>query len=322
VSDPAVLSRKIRSALAPGSLGHWPTPLESAPGLAAASGAAALWLKREDRSSPRYGGNKVRGLEFLLATAPADTVFLTVGGTGSSHCLATAVHARVLGARAVLAQFPQPDTDASRAVATACTARAALVVRARSRAGLPLAVLAAWRAARRLGPVRWIPAGGAHPRAVVGHLLAGLELEGPLPEPPDAIVTPLGTGGTAAGLGLAMTALGWPTRVVGVRVAGALVANLWRTTRLARGATRLLARHGIRFPVPVSRVPLVVVNGLGDGYGHPTAAGEAARGLAATHGLKLDPTYGAKAFAAVPELARRGARRIVFWHTFAYPVAG
>ena len=319
MSGAAVLSPKIRSALAPGSLGDWPTPLESAPGLAAACGAAALWLKREDRSSPRCGGNKVRGLEFLLGPAPTDVVFLTAGGTGSSHCLATAVHAGALGARTVLAQFPQPDTDASRAVATACAARAALVVRARSPAGLPLALLKAWRAARRMGPVRWIPSGGAHPRAVVGHLLAGLELESQLPDLPDAIVTPLGTGGTAAGLGLAVAALSWPTRIVGVRVAPRLIANRWRTAGLARRAVRLLAGHGIRLPLTVSRLPLLVLDGLGRGYGHPSPLGEAARRLAAPHGLVLDPTYGAKAFAAVPELARRGFRRIVFWHTFALP---
>ena len=319
MSSAAGLSPKIRGALAPGSLGDWPTPLESAPGLAAACGAAALWLKREDRSSPRCGGNKVRGLEFLLGPAPADVVYLTAGGTGSSHCLATTVHAGALGARTVLAQFPQPDTDASRAVATACAARAALVVRARSPAGLPLALLRAWRAARRMGPVRWIPSGGAHPRAVVGHLLAGLELESQLPDWPDAIVTPLGTGGTAAGLGLAVAVLAWPTTIVGVRVAPRLVANAWRTTRLARGAVLLLARHGIRLPPPVPRFPLAVVDGVGPGYGHPTPAGEAARRLVAPQGLVLDPAYGAKAFAAVPELARRGFRRIVFWHTFALP---
>src|SRR5439155_120310 len=161
------------------------------------------------RSSRRCGGNKVRGLEFLLGPAPADVVYLTAGGTGSSHCLATTVHAGALGARTVLAQFPQPDTDASRAVATACAARAALV---------------------------------------------------------------------------------------------------------------LLARHGIRLPPPVPRFPLAVVDGVGPGYGHPTPAGDAARRLVAPHGLVLDPTYGAKAFAAVPELARRGFRRIVFWHTFALPL--
>src|SRR5207245_6807625 len=133
------------------------------------------------------------------------------------HCLATAVHAAAAGGRAVLAQFPQPETPASRAVASACRARAALVVHAGARASLPLAVLDAWRRAGALGPRRWIPGRGAHPRAVVGHLLAGLELASQLASPPDAIVLPLGTGGTAAGLAPAVPAPRRPTPLQGVR---------------------------------------------------------------------------------------------------------
>ncbi|HVH10679.1 MAG TPA: pyridoxal-phosphate dependent enzyme [Gemmatimonadales bacterium] len=233
MSDPALLREKIRAALAPCRLGEWPTPLEAAPELAQALGVAALGLKREDRSSVRCGGNKVRGLEFLLAGAPAGTVFVTLGATGSTHCLATAVHAEGLGCRAVLAQFPQPDTPASRAVARLSAAHAAVVVRARGRITLPLAVLAAWRRAGRLGPRRWIAGGGAHPRAVVGHLLGGLELATQVGDPPDTVVLPLGTGGTAAGVALAIAALRWPTRVVAVRVAPRIVANRPRTIWLA-----------------------------------------------------------------------------------------
>src|SRR5437867_1452453 len=315
VSNSGRLTQKIRAALGPCSLGDWPTPLESAPELARALGLAKLALKREDRSARRCGGNKVRGLEFLLAGAPAGTVFVTVGGTGSTHCLATAVHAEAVSCRAALAQFPQPETPASRAVAGACQARAALVVRAGSRALLPFAVLAAWRGARRLGPPppRWIPGGGAHPCAVVGHLLAALELAAQCSDPPDTIVAPLGTGGTVAGLLLGIAELGWPTAVVGVRVAPALVANRWRTMRLAHAARRLLARRGVPLPAPC--VP-VVVDGVGAGYGHPTAEGEAARVLAARHGLVLDSTYGAKAFAFLMRRATCDVQRVVFWHTF------
>jgi len=284
--------------------------------LAAATGRAELWLKREDRSSTRCGGNKVRGLEFLLIGLPAGTVCVTIGGLGSTHCLATATHARDLGLRTVLAQFPQPDTPASCALAAASVARADVVVRSRSRAGFPFALWTAWRAAARLGRRRWIPGGGAAPAAVVGHLLAGLELADQLPAPPDAIVLPLGTGGTAAGLALAMGALGWPTVVVGVRVATVLVANRWRIARLARGAVRLLRSRGVEFRVP--RSALRVVDGLGPGYGHPTPAGEAARELVARHGVTLDATYGAKAFAALGALPA-AFRRVVFWHTFAAP---
>src|SRR5256884_1458551 len=251
VSDPERLTRKIRAALAPCSLGQWPTPLEPvAPTLARALGLEALWVKREDRSSPRYGGNKVRGLEFLLAGAPPGSVFVTVGGTGSTHCRPTACLPAALSGRAARAQFPQPETATSRAVAAASQAHAALVVRAATRASLPVALLSAWRGARRLGSRRWIPAGGAHPRAVVGHLLATLELTRQLPDPPDAIVAPLGTGGTVAGLLLGIAGLGWPTRVIGVRVAPTLVANRWRATRLAPRGPPLLPRRGRPPPPP------------------------------------------------------------------------
>ena len=318
--DAAGFAHKIRATLAPCCLGAWPTPLEAAPGLARAARVDALWLKREDRA----GGNKVRGLEFLLAGAAAGTVFVTVGGTGSTHCLATARQARALGYRAALAQFPQPETDAGGAVAEATAAAADLVVRAGSRSGLPLALWRAWLGARRLGAPRWIPGGGAHPRAVVGHLLAALELATQVDSPPDAIVVPLGTGGTAAGIALAVAWLGWPTRVIGVRVAPRLIANRWRALRLARQAARLLERLGLQIrnprpsgsPLGQSAIRLQVMDGLGAGYGHPSPAGERARALAADHGLVLDPTYGAKAFAF---LAAGNMKRVVFWHTFAWP---
>src|SRR5256885_16978835 len=84
VSDPERLTRKIRAALAPCSLGQWPTPLEPVPpALARALGLEALWVKREDRSSPRYGGNKERGPQFLLPGAPPGSGFVTGGGTRS-----------------------------------------------------------------------------------------------------------------------------------------------------------------------------------------------------------------------------------------------
>jgi len=312
----AVLATKIRAAFAPCSLGTWPAPLEAHPALAHALGLHALWLKREDLT----GGNKVRGLEFLLAGAPPRSVFVTIGATGSSHCLATARCARTQGYRTAIATFPQPETDASRAVAATTAATANLVVRASSLVMLPWAVLRAWRAAHHLGrgTPHWIPGGGADPRAVIGHFLAALELGSQLDAPPDTIVVPLGTGGTAAGIALGVAWLGWSTEVVAVRVAPWLVANRWRTVRLARKTAALIRRDGIELGVPRSAIRVRVVEAMGKGYGHPTPEGERARALAAEHNLRLDPTYGAKAFGFL-QRADVNVQRVVFWHTFAWP---
>jgi 1-aminocyclopropane-1-carboxylate deaminase/D-cysteine desulfhydrase-like pyridoxal-dependent ACC family enzyme len=312
----AALATKIRRAFAPCSLGSWPTPLEAQPALARALGLDTIWLKREDLA----GGNKVRGLEFLLAGAPPRSVFVTMGGAGSSHALATARSAQRQGHRTAVALFPQPETDASRSVARA-TASIASVVSASSLLTLPWAVLRAWRAARHLGSgsPRWIPGGGAAPRAVIGHLLASLELSAQLDTPPDAIVVPLGTGGTAAGIALGIAWLGWSTRVVAVRVASRFVANRWRTLRLARAAAVTIRDAGVEFGVPRSAIRVEVVAGMGEGYGHPSAEGEAARALAAEHRVRLDPTYGAKAFGIFLRRTTHNVRRAVFWHTFAWP---
>jgi len=129
-------------------------------------------------------------------------------------------------------------------------------------------------------------------------------------------VAPLGSGGTVAGLLLGIAWLGWPTRVIAVRVAPRLVANRWRSVRLARRARRLLARVDVALPAPRSPE---VVNALGRGYGWPTVEGESARRLAAPHSLILDPTYGAKAFAFFLQRGTRNVQRALFWHTFAMP---
>ncbi|HJR24948.1 MAG TPA: hypothetical protein VJ804_05710, partial [Acidimicrobiales bacterium] len=57
-----------------------------------------FWVQRDDLTDSRYGGNKVRKLEHLLAIAARrGGPVLTAGATGSHHVVATAVHAGRLG---------------------------------------------------------------------------------------------------------------------------------------------------------------------------------------------------------------------------------
>ncbi|HJL45006.1 MAG TPA: hypothetical protein RMG45_04190, partial [Polyangiaceae bacterium LLY-WYZ-15_(1-7)] len=93
------------------ALGEWPTPVQPlAPALRAIAPHAEAWVKRDDLSSPVYGGNKVRTLEVLFAEAleaGARRVWST-GAFGTNHGTAALLHAPRVGLRAGLVLFPQP----------------------------------------------------------------------------------------------------------------------------------------------------------------------------------------------------------------------
>ena len=90
-------------------LGTLPTPLLPAPRLSDAVGVE-IWLKRDDLTGLGLGGNKVRGLEFLLADALAqgcDTL-VTGGGPGSNWAMLAALAARTRGLDTVLVCYGDP----------------------------------------------------------------------------------------------------------------------------------------------------------------------------------------------------------------------
>jgi 1-aminocyclopropane-1-carboxylate deaminase/D-cysteine desulfhydrase-like pyridoxal-dependent ACC family enzyme len=127
-----------------------------------------------------------------------------------------------------------------------------------------------------------------------------------------AIFVAGGIGGTMAGLSTGLAAAGLTVPIVGVRVTSRPAFN---RPLLARAIKQLVAHLGAtddRFP-PVDReaiASLVIDAGhLGGGYGVPTADGERASSLAAEDGLVLDPTYMAKAFAALLDAVRDDAHR-------------
>ncbi|NNL64737.1 MAG: pyridoxal-phosphate dependent enzyme, partial [Myxococcales bacterium] len=89
-----------------------PTPVAPFP----LAGAADLWIKRDEHSTPIYGGNKPRKLEFLIghALARGSRRLLTTGGLGTNHGLATTLLARAAGLETTLVLVDQPVTDAVR----------------------------------------------------------------------------------------------------------------------------------------------------------------------------------------------------------------
>ena len=302
-------------------LGFFPTPVQRLTRLGL---DADVWIKRDDQTGLATGGNKVRKLEYLLADAlarGAKTV-VTGGGMQSNHARQTAAACAALGLDCVLGVHPgylaSPDfTDGGNVLLDRL-----LGADVRVYPGLesPEAIDAAAAELAAAGRESYVvPMGGSNALGSLGYVRAVDELvaqwEG---EPPDAIVVPAGSCGTAAGIIAGVAAHDWPTRVWGVCVVDKAGPTRQVTDALVEGLRGL----GVAVPAGVAyEAPDAY---LGDGYGVPTdAMREAVTLLARTQGILLDPVYTGKAFAGLLGEARHGglrdARRILFWHTGGTP---
>jgi 1-aminocyclopropane-1-carboxylate deaminase/D-cysteine desulfhydrase-like pyridoxal-dependent ACC family enzyme len=295
-------------------LGRFPTRVERIEGLLPRG--VDLWVKREDESAERYGGNKVRKLEFLLGEArrAGHTRIVTFGGTGSHHVAATAIHGGAQGFDVEAVLFPQPYDSHVRELLLADRAAGAKLIHV---GGLGAVWLHRWKAQRRRDTA-WLAGGGSSAIGTLGWVSGGFEIlaqveTGALPRP-DAIYCALGSCGTLAGIWWSLAAQ--PMELVGVRVAGRPIGS-WMTRRLRAAVDRLLLPLG--HSARIERAHLRVEHGfLGSGYGWPTPASRAAVELAARHGLHLDPIYTGKVMAALLADARAGrldGKRVLFLHT-------
>jgi D-cysteine desulfhydrase len=320
------------------SLGAWPTPVEELDGLAAALGrkGVPLFVKRDDRSSVVYGGNKVRAIEMFFGEALSKGLprIVAIGAYGSNHALATVLHAPRVGLSPDVALFPQPASRTAALGLAVTVTHAAHVTDVFHWSTLPIRIAALKRRARRPDDAALVmPPGGSSPLGALGYVLAGFELAeqvsaGMLPEPRRVFVG-VGSNATAAGLlvGFALAAragLGWkrPPGLVAVRVTPWPVTSRLRILSLAQEASRLFAERA-RDPSALVEArelaPFLEVEGrfLGGGYGRPTAEGLAAIELFDNLGLfALDTTYSSKVVSAFIAAVRRDEPGpLLYWST-------
>ncbi|MGZ8238068.1 MAG: hypothetical protein ACXWTY_09385, partial [Methylobacter sp.] len=69
--DRSVVIERVTGQIPRRILAHYPTPLMRANRLTEMLGNTELWFKRDDLISFGLGGNKIRGLEVMLAEALA-----------------------------------------------------------------------------------------------------------------------------------------------------------------------------------------------------------------------------------------------------------
>lgn len=320
---------RLRESIPHVALGDWPTPVISLDRFAKLHGLGTLHAKREDMSHAQCGGNKVRGLEFLLGEARSRDIktLVTFSSAGSHHICRTAYFAAKFGMKLVAVIVDQPPAEYVRANLGMGIQLGTEFVKANYLSVLPRALKQLLRCGSGdRAPCMYIPPGGTSPPACIGHVNAALELRrqidaGELPEP-DFVYVALGSLGTASGVALGLKIAGLSSRVVGVVTSYKLYCSRGRVARLANRTMRLMRRHDTTVPyVKVRRGDLMVVrSALGKGYARPTDAGlHLIDEMRKTQGLALDGTYTAKMLDGALQFIEKQKvqdRRHLLWHTY------
>ncbi len=282
------------------------TPLHLAPRLSSELGVPVL-LKRDDLTGIGLGGNKLRGLEYIIADALGQGCDCLVTGAGPQSnwtmlaalaCLRHQIEPHVVCYGSSAADEGNMRLHRRLGTDVRFTGDAD---RSSVDAGIEAATAQLRASGRRPYPV---PRGGATPLGALGYVRASAELAAQLDalgERPSGLWLATGSGGTQAGLlaGAALTAA--PYQVVGVTVSRPVAECRERVRAMAAGAA---AMTGIDAAIGQ---PAVVGGWIGPGYGVPSAEGQAAaRMVALAEGVFLDPTFGAKAMAALIAECRAG----------------
>src|SRR6185369_6683981 len=262
-------------------------------------GGPSLWIKRDDAIAFGFGGNKVRKLALVAGRAKAEgaDTLITAGGVQSNHARATAAVAARLGMRAILVANgePQPQPTANALLDRLLAAEMVYVAAREERAPKMLELAAQVRA--NGGRPFAIPIGASTPLGALSFALAVAELTDQMPAP-DVIVHSTSSGGTQAGLVAGCRLLRLPTRVLGVSADESANALQNEVRAIVSGIADLLRLD----PSELAKGTPIEVDDrfVGSGYGVETDASREAIELAArTEALFLDPTYTAKAMAAL-----------------------
>jgi D-cysteine desulfhydrase len=296
-----------------------PTAVEEMPRLRAVLGGPRLLIKRDDAIAFAFGGNKVRKLAFVAAQALAEgaDTLITAGGVQSNHARVTAAAAAKLGMRAILvANGAAPARPAANALLDRLLGAEIVYVASRDDRASKMAELSERERAEGRRPYV-IPIGASTPLGALGYARAVAELVDEIAAP-DVIIHASSSGGTQAGIVAGCRLLGLATRVVGISADERAPALEAQVGALSSGIADLLTLD----PHAFSTGTAIEVDDrfVGEGYGIATDASREALDLAARHeAIFLDPTYTAKAMAALVAYVRQqklGKKQtVLFWHT-------
>jgi D-cysteine desulfhydrase len=292
-----------------------PTPLHPAPRLSQELGVPVLF-KRDDLTGRGLGGNKLRGLEYILADALGQGCDCLVTGAGpqSNWTMLAALSCLRCQIEPHVVCYGTEEASGGKTSEGNMRLHRWLGVDVRftgspDRSSVDAGIEAAGAELRAAGRHPYlVPRGGATPLGALGYVRASTELVAQLAalgEQPAGLWLAAGSCGTQAGLQAGAALTDAPYRVRGVTVSRPVPECLGRVRALAADAAALAvgegaAGEGAAGEGAAISEPEVLGGWIGPGYGVPSAEGQAAARLVAeAEGVFLDPVFGAKAMAAL-----------------------
>lgn len=296
------------------SLANIPTPLQTVK-----FNGSKFLIKRDDLTGLELSGNKVRKLEYLLFDAKrkkADYVF-TCGGDQSNHCRATALAAASQGIKSRLFLWGSDKklADGNLFLDKIAGAEFLFLNRKEYNNVFGHCETEKLKLEAENKKVYFIPEGGSSPLGIWGYISFVDELRKQSgSEKIKGILCAAGSGGTAAGILIGCSLLGWKIKLVAVNV-------LFPASLIKEKITELVNKcvDSFRMDIRPDFNLLEIADGFSEeGYKKilPEKV-ELIKDFAEASGIILDPAYTGKAFYAYNQLFLKNKKspNVLFLHT-------
>ncbi|MBA7581844.1 L-cysteate sulfo-lyase [subsurface metagenome] len=267
-------------------------------------GGMNIWIKKDNLTNAKYGGNKPRKYEFVIPYIQKRKKkrILTIGGLGTNHGLANTILSRDFGIKTSLYLYNQPLTKHVRENLLCDYHYGAELKYTKDIKGtvyhLIKDLILDWSS-------YYLCAGASNSIGTIGFINAGMELaeqikKGDVPEP-DKIFVAVGSMGMVIGLFIGLELAGLKTKIMGVSVVDEKFNSVKKLNNLTRKTLKRLRKIDESIPDVTNRLlERLTINRsfFGGGYGRVTYEGLEAIEIAKKDRIELDPVYTGETFSA------------------------